>query len=122
MLKKELTRYLIVGVSAVLTDFITYRLLSLFLLISVAKTISYILGMIVSFYVNRSWTFNSQGEMRKDFSKFVVLYLGSLFLNVLSNHLTLFLFPYAITFAFLVATGVSVITNYVGQKYWVFRK
>lgn len=122
MLKKELTRYLIAGVSAVLTDFVTYKLFIFFLPIAVAKTISYILGMFVSFCVNRSWTFKSQGEMHRDFSKFILLYSSSLFLNVLSNHATLYLLPQAITFAFLVATGVSVVTNYVGQKYWVFRK
>lgn len=122
MIKKELTKYLVAGVGAVLTDFITYRLLSFFVPIFVAKSISYILGMFVSFYVNRTWTFESQKKIHHDLPKFVSLYLFSLFLNVTTNHLVLYVFSSAITFAFLVATGVSVVTNYVGQKYWVFKK
>jgi putative flippase GtrA len=114
MMKKELTKYIIVGISAVATDFVTYRLLLLVVTLSVAKTLSYILGMIVAF--------KSERNVQKDMVKFVSVYMLSLFLNVSINHSILYLFPFAITFAFIIATGVSVITNYIGQKYWVFKK
>jgi putative flippase GtrA len=122
MMKRELTKYIIVGISAVATDFVTYRLLGLVMALSIAKTISYILGMIVAFILNRSWTFKSERKVNKDVIRFIVVYTLSLFLNVSVNHGLLYLFPYAITIAFTIATGVSVITNYVGQKFWVFKK
>jgi putative flippase GtrA len=122
MIKKEFTKYIIAGISAVATDFIAYRLLSLLLLISIAKTISYILGMVVAFYLNRTWTFKSKEKAHSDLMKFIVLYTTSLALNVLTNHAMLYFIPTAITFAFLVATGVSVVINYIGQKFWVFKK
>ena len=121
-MKKELIKYIITGASTVLTDFISYKLLSLVVAISIAKACSYILGMAVAFTLNRSWTFKSTQKINKDIINFIVLYTGSLFLNVFTNHAILIFFPHAITAAFIVATGVSIVTNYLGQKFWVFKK
>lgn len=119
-MKKELSMYLVVGVCAVFTDYGTYMLLRDSISTSSAKTISYIAGMLVAFVLNRSWTFKSTKKAHVDFIKFTILYITSLGLNVATNHIMLFVFPVYVTFAFLVATGVSVVTNYVGQKFWVF--
>jgi len=57
--RSQLSRFLLVGGSTVLIDFVAYRAL-LFLMPSFfAKTIGFICGAIYSYQYNRSWTFQA---------------------------------------------------------------
>jgi putative flippase GtrA len=119
-MKKELLRYLVTGVLAVGTDYVSYLLLLHIFTHSPAKAISYVCGMIVAFVLNRYWTFESTNKAHKDAVKFTILYMTSLATNVLINKVALMIFPEYVSFAFLVATGTTVVMNYVGQKFFVF--
>lgn len=118
--KKETSRYIVVGVLSVLTDFISYTLFLLVLDHSVAKALSYIMGMCTAFFLNRFWTFQSKNKAHTDAIKFIGVYTSTLCINVLVNKVTLMILPEFVTFAFLVATGVSIVLNYIGQKFFVF--
>lgn len=118
---KELLKYVIAGVFAVGTDYGVYRILLLLALShSPAKAVSYVCGMVVAFVLNRYWTFKSKNEIHTDTFKFILLYTGSLVANVITNKGVLLIFPTYIGGAFIIATGLSIVINYVGQKYWVF--
>ena len=120
-IKKELKRFLVAGVSSVATDLATYYFLLNILSYSYAKSISFILGTSVAYIINKYWTFEKKERCYKEIGKFIVLYSSTLIANVSFNQLTLFFYPQSILFAFLVATGVSTILNFVGQKWWVFK-
>ena len=121
-LKKELRRFLIAGLSAVGTDFITYYIMLNFLhlYIDIAKTLSFILGTVVAFVVNKYWTFERYEKSYKQIFQFTILYSTTLFVNVMVNRLALD-FAELFFLAFLIATGASTILNFVGQKWWVFK-
>ena len=121
-MKKEVAMYIIIGVLSVATDYGSYLFLANILPTEYAKTISYVCGMVVGFLCNRTFTFKSNNKVHHDALRFTVLYMGSLLLNVLTNELLLYIFPSFVTIAFLVATSLSVIANYVGQKFWVYTK
>ena len=121
MKKKEILRFLVGGGSAVLTDFITYRLfVYLGLDISISKAISYVLGAAVGFLINKYWTFESKKFRPSEIVKYIVLYACSAFINAASNKLVLQITGITL-FAFLVATGISTVINFIGQKFFVFR-
>ena len=113
-IKKELQRFLVAGISAVGTDLITYYILLNFLSADIAKAISFLLGTVVAFVINKYWTFE------KEMLQFGILYSITLGANVMTNKIVLdsteILF-----LAFLIATGVSTVLNFIGQKWWVFR-
>ena len=121
-LKKELRRFLIAGLSAVGTDFITYYIMLNFLHldIDIAKTLSFILGTVVAFVVNKYWTFERYEKSYKQIFQFTILYITTLFVNVMLNRLVLD-FAELFFLAFLIATGASTILNFAGQKWWVFK-
>jgi putative flippase GtrA len=121
-MKQELIKYLCAGLLAVGTDYVSYMLLLQVLSHSPAKAISYVCGMAVAFFVNRLWTFKSTNKAHHDAVKFTIVYMSSFVLNVVTNKIALLVLPSFITFCFLVATGVSVVTNYLGQKFWVYKK
>ncbi len=118
--KKELKRFLVAGFSAVGTDLISYYLLLNTLDHNFAKTISFLLGTVVAFLINKYWTFEKKEKSYKEIFQFGLLYMFTLGANVLVNKVVLD-FTAIVFLAFLVATGVSTILNFLGQKFWVFK-
>jgi len=119
-IKKELKRFLVAGISAVGTDLATYYLLLNFLDTDMAKAISFLLGTIVAFIINKYWTFEKHDKSYKEIVKFGLLYSSTLGANVITNKIVLDIFSITLI-AFLIATGVSTVLNFIGQKWWVFK-
>ena len=120
--KIEILKFLVGGGSAVVTDFIAYKLLMNFGMDrNSAKTISFICGSIVGFIINKYWTFKSPKFQIKEILKYAVLYIVTAFINSQVNKYTLLLFGSEM-FAFLCATGVSTILNFLGQKFLIFTR
>ena len=119
--KQEILKFLVGGGTAVIVDFFTYKIFMILgLERTVAKTLSFICGSIVGFIINKYWTFKSPKFQIKEILKYTVLYILTAFINSQVNKYTLLLFGNEI-FAFLCATGVSTILNFLGQKFLIFR-
>lgn len=118
--KKELTRFIVAGFSAVATDLITYYLLLNFLSTFISKSISFLLGTIVAFFMNKYWTFEKKERLYIEILRFAILYSLTLGANVLVNKLVLDNSGIVIL-SFVIATAVSTIINFIGQKFWVFK-
>jgi putative flippase GtrA len=117
---KVLKRFLVAGFSAVGTDLVMYYILLNFLNTVTSKAISFLLGTIVAFIINKYWTFEKHEKSVKEIVKFGILYSCTLGVNVLTNKIVID--NTSIVFlAFLVATGVSTVLNFLGQKFWVFK-
>ncbi len=119
---KELLRFLVGGGSAVITDYVIYKLLLLGSInISVAKSISFICGSIVGFIINKLWTFESKRFSKAEIFKYTILYAITASVNAWINNIVIYIFALQ-GLAFLCATGVSTILNFLGQKFFVFKK
>ena len=119
-IKKEIRRFLIAGCSAVGTDLLSYYIMLNFLSHDIAKTISFVLGTIVAYIINKYWTFEKYEKSYKEILKFGFLYTSTLGANVITNKIILQITD-MVFLAFLMATGVSTVQNFIGQKWWVFK-
>ena len=125
MIKREFGIFLIVGSLTVLVDFAVYRgLLWLDITsIDLAKGVSFLAGTIFAYFANRFWTFGHQSIAAGSVGRFAVLYLSTLIANIAVNALALKALidvPSSLQWAFLLATGVSAILNFLGMKFFVF--
>ena len=120
-IKQQLFRFFFSGCSAVATDFTVYFLLLDHIGHSPAKLISFISGTLVAYILNKFWTFEAKQRSYIEVIKFCCLYCTTMGANVGTNKLVLLLFPKWILLAFLAATGVSTVLNFIGMRYWVFR-
>jgi putative flippase GtrA len=125
---KQIRRFLVIGVLSVLTDFAVYTLLThLGLLTSLSKGVSYLAGMVVGFIGNKLWTFESARRSAAEPVIYIVLYTITLGVNVLVNSLGLLVLDdwlaleSAKGLAFLAATGVTTVLNFIGMKWVTFR-
>lgn len=121
-IKKEISKYLLVGILAFGTDLLIYFLLLNYLKHSLAKAISFILACILVYILNKYWTFSLKKRSFIQMIKFGVLNMTTLGANVTVNKVSLMVFPKLVLFAFLAASGTSIVLNFVGQKWWVFRR
>ena len=121
---KELLKYIFVGLSTVLIDFLIYKFLIKFIVIYLAKTISFLSGTFFSYQLNRSWTFKSGKTKLSQFIKYLIIHITSLVLNVFINSLLLNTFSknYFLSYevSFLIATLTSAIYNFLFIKKFIF--
>jgi len=115
----------LVGCTSVLIDFFIYKLLLFFLTpYQVSKALSFSLGAIYSFQLNRVWTFGDTVSLFSKAVKFSLLYLTGLGLNLMVNHFFILILPSylfgKINLAFAAATFASAMFNFLGMKAFVF--
>lgn len=129
----QVLRFLAVGISGVVFDFLTYNgLLALGVELNFSKTCGFIAGTIFVYFAHRAFTFQVKERNSAQFVRFVLLYAFNLGLNVSLNALVLTLLASPLVpalslslqkhLAFLVATAVTTAASFIGQKFWVFRR
>ncbi len=119
--KQELLRFLLTGITAVTTDLCSYYLLMSIIDIDVAKAISFILGSVIAFFMNKMWTFESNYKVSSTLIQFSLLYSATFLANIAVNHLLNQWNSEIMIIAFLFATATSTVLNFIGMKFWVFR-
>jgi putative flippase GtrA len=126
MIRRELLVFLVVGSLTVLLDFLSYRCLlwTGWAGTGMAKACGFIAGTIFAYFANRAFTFGHRTHAPGSAWRFALLYVVSLGANVSVNALVLAVLSgmsMAVQGAFLVATGVSTVLNFLGMKLFVFR-
>jgi putative flippase GtrA len=119
----EFCRFGIVGVVSNLILYLIYIILcSLGLGYKSAMTIIFILGVIQTFLINKTWTFNNSDYHKIIFFKYIGVYITGYFIN-------LFVLIVAVDMLYFqheLVQGVMIITLgiyfFILQKFWVFKK
>lgn len=140
---KQLTKFIISGLAAVAVDFTVYFALSQYMGHNESKAISFCSGMLVTYNLNKYWTWKQPEKNNKRLGLFAILYVGALLINVGVNNWMLDILPnYSFRFsvitetseiveslaigidklaAFVIATVASATLTFIGQKYWLFK-
>jgi putative flippase GtrA len=124
MIRRELWIFLLVGVTTVLIDFVTYSGLAWARIpINAAKAAGFLTGTVFAYAANKAWTFGQARHAPGSAWRFTVLYAATLGANVLMNAVALRALAgssVAVQAAFLLATGTSATLNFLGMKFFVF--
>lgn len=145
---KQITKFFIIGVSAVMVDFIVYYLLSDLIAVNtdIAKGIGFMIGTVYTYYLNKLWTWKYTEKSNKGMIlKFAMVYAVSFVFNILINKYGLKLISECDVrlvidskasgsssnlfslkghkfLAFFLATIASAVINFMGQKFLVFKQ
>lgn len=89
----------------------------------VASVVGYVLGLIFGYILNRNWSFaeHKQVRMPKEFVRYLGVYLFSLVCNSLVLMLGVRWLQFDPRLANIIAIMVSMVSNFVGLKLFVFR-
>ena len=119
VMNKHFKRFFLTGLLVVGIDLGIYIILLELIDINIAKALSFVTATLISFFINKYWTFEKQGLRVAELLKFLFLYVSTLFINVFSNNFLLDITN--IIIAFIIVSAISASINFLGQKYWVFR-
>ena len=121
----KLKSFIIVGLVAVLFDYLTYVSFNTIIHnISISKAFGFIFGTSFSFLGNKTYTFKTNFSIVK-FMKYLMLYFLTLNLNILSNNYflaNLNTIKFSGQISFIMATGICAVINFIGLNYFVFHK
>ena len=137
VLARQATRFCIVGIINTAVDIVVLNLLIFITdaghsgpLFTAFKTISFLVALLNSFYMNSRWTFAGESGGRSTVAQgaqFVVISVVSSVVNIASaSYVASFLKPpaelvgYWPTIAALVGTVFSFVFNFIGYKFLVF--
>jgi len=126
MPQSEFIRFLLVGGTTVLIDFVVYFFILYIvgLETEMSKGVGFSTGTLFSYFANKNFTFNSSLKGPSVFLLFVTLYFTTLIVNIGVNELSLLFFGRSvagISLSLLIATVFSALLNYIGMKYVVFK-
>jgi putative flippase GtrA len=87
-----------------------------------SSAIGYCVGMINSYIFNRRWTFSSRQEkIKKEFGKFAIVNILALLVNVGSLRFFKENVNLSAEAGQVCAIGLSLIMNFLGNRYWTFK-
>lgn len=144
---KEIIRFVVVGLTATLADYLTSLLFlkviytdqtpifggdSLSRSLVLAKTMGYVVGIIVNYILSTFFVFKNVEDKKKSrsvlgFVIFSLLSIGGFLINLGITKLGNLIYSvdnniWWYTFVFIVATGVVLIYNYITRKYILYRE
>jgi len=122
----QIGKFMTVGVLNTAIDSGTYLGLTRWLgfgsALVLAKGIAYAVGMVNSFFWNRSWTFKSQGNAWRAAKLFTLTHIAALAINAGAMALALDVMYLPEIIALGLATAASFVWNFVLNKVVVFKE
>ena len=122
--KYQIIRFIISGIFSTVINFLIYSLIySIFKNIIFASILGYVIGLLTSFILAKIWVFkdNVQKKILKSFFIFCIIYfLGGLEMSLIIIFLNQLLINHR--FSWLCGTFVAALNNYLGSKYFLFKK
>lgn len=119
---KSVIKFLAVGGCCTFIDYSIYMMIVDKIGALGGKGISMGCSMIINYLLNKYWSFDAKKTKKgKEITRYILSQVANITVNMSINFIILSVIGQK-TIAFLCATGVAMIVNYLLQRFWVFKK
>ena len=119
----EIIRYIIAGILTTIVSIASYNLLrNINIDYKICTILSWILAVIVAYFINKLFVFKSQKNNIKEFINFILARLLSLFIEFIFMMIMVDFININDRIAKLIVQFVVLVLNYVFSKFFVFKK
>lgn len=124
MIKEQFMKFIVIGIISTILNYSLFYILYIFISLHyvIAASLGFILGVFAGYKFNKSWTFGVNKKNNFFVHKYFIVYVSSLltglsFLFLLVEH-----FNFIAEIANFFMIGFTTSLNFIGTKYWVFKK
>ena len=115
-------KFLVVGATCTLIDFVIYMVIVDYIGPVFGKGISMGCSMVVNYFLNKYWSFAAKKTKKgRELVRYIIAQACNISVNVGINALVLRLTGVKVI-AFIFATGIAMVVNYLLQRFWVFKE
>ena len=123
-MRQQFLKFVTIGVVTTIVNYtifyILYSFLSVYYVISSA--VGFMTGVLMSYRLNKRWTFNIQTKSFVYVYKYYFVYACSLILSLFFLDYLVRILEIIPEIANILTIGLSTCTNFAGTKFWVFKK
>jgi len=117
-------RYIIVGGFGAVVHVGIIFLLVEFIKLSplVSSVIGFVFVLIISFLLNKHWTFQIKVNQKFQFTKYLIVSLIGLLLNTLIIFITVNVLNWSYEYGVIIMVIVVALNNFILNQFWTFKK
>lgn len=124
MLEEQFLKFILVGITSTVINYsIFYVFYSYFFLNYLFSAFfGYVAGVFVGYSLNVRWTFGVKKDEERSLLKYLLIYLLTLILAVILLYSLVAALNFKPPIAYIFVVVFATLTNFIGMKYWVFKK
>lgn len=125
MVKKQFLRFITVGLLTTVCSYLIFLVMLNFFLINylVSSCASFVFGIFIGFSLNKNWTFDSKDSCpKKIMISYFLVYFFSLLISLVFLKITVEFLKIIPEIAYIASIGITTCTNFIGTKFFVFKK
>jgi putative flippase GtrA len=124
MIKKQFFRFIVIGMLSTIVNYACFYAFLTLLSVNyiIASAAGFILGVFAGYFFNKSWTFEVTEKSKANVVKYYFVYIASLILSLAFLKVTVGHMGISAKIANIIAIGITTCTNFIGIKFWVFKK
>jgi len=124
VIHQQFLRFCVVGFLSTLVNYVVfligYKLLGVNYLLS--SGLGFIVGVLIGYRLNKYWTFSATKMEKGYFIKYSLIYSISLVLGLLFLDFQVRILSFSPLIANIFTIVLTTCTNFIGSKWWVFKK
>ena len=124
MIKEQFMKFIVIGIISTILNYSLFYILYIFISLHyvIAASLGFILGVFAGYKFNKSWTFDVKEKNKFFVHKYCIVYVSSLLTGLIFLFLLVENFNFIAEIANFFMIGLTTILNFIGTKYWVFKK
>ena len=124
MLKEQFLKFILVGITSTVINYSIFYVFNSYFFLNYlfSAFFGYVVGVFVGYSLNVRWTFGVKKDEERSLVKYLLIYLLTLIIAIILLYSLVAALNFKPHIAYIFVVVFATLTNFIGMKYWVFKK